>query len=634
MMSNTRSSRSNRTTLTFEPLEERTLMNAGFLDTSFGNNGIATINLGSSYQSSSAAAVVAEPNGQIVAAGTAITQLQGNPGAFMVARFNNDGSLDSSFGGKGYVISSFLGRADTVAVQADGKILVAGFNDFANPVVAGDQQGFLVARYNTDGSLDAGFGNGGVVETSFTSLPYPFGASASTVLVQKDGKIIVAGTQGGPEAITELVRYNTDGSLDKSFGSNGTTVGGGGVPAGNSGALLQPDGKILVAAAPPGLFFGQSWEVARFNADGSIDTTFGNKGIAPIFAQGTGTTLSLVLQPDGRILAASPNWANPPGGAIARLNPDGTLDNTFGTGGVVYTSAAGVLAVQSDGHILLLGNTANTVSEPLDSYLANGQIDTTFGAGGQAVPAPSITAPQFGAPGLTLEPDGRILAAGSDTTSHSFTLVRYFGDTSNANFVAHLYQDLLGRSASAGEVSAWVQFIDQSHAPHAQVALAIEHSAEYRVHLVETLFGQYLHRAADPSGLAVWTNFLAAGGTVEGLRTGLISSSEYFQINGGVNPGFVAQVYLDVLGRTAQAREDEVWANLLQAGVSRSTVVAIIVASPEAARNEVEGLYHLLLHRAADPTGLAVLTALHESGTPTDQIAAFLAGSNEYFGRP
>jgi hypothetical protein len=240
----------------------------------------------------------------------------------------------------------------------------------------------------------------------------------------------------------------------------------------------------------------------------------------------------------------------------------------------------------------------------------------------------------YGAPGLTLEPDGRILAAGSATTSHSFTLVRYLGDTTNANFVAHLYQDLLGRSASAGEVSAWVQFIDQSHAPHAQVALAIEHSPEYRVHLVETLFGQYLHRAADPSGLAVWTNFLAAGGTVEGLRTGLISSPEYFQINGGVNPGFVAQVYLDVLGRAAQAREDEVWANLLQAGVSRSTVVAIIVASPEAARNEVEGLYHLLLHRAADPTGLAVLTALHESGTPTDQIAAFLAGSDEYFGRP
>jgi hypothetical protein len=89
-----------------------------------------------------------------------------------------------------------------------------------------------------------------------------------------------------------------------------------------------------------------------------------------------------------------------------------------------------------------------------------------------------------------------------------------------------------------------------------------------------------------------------------------------------------------VLGRAAQAREDEVWANLLQAGVSRSTVVAIIVASPEAARNEVAGLYHLLLHRAADPTGLAVLTALHESGTPTDQIAAFLAGSDEYFGRP
>ncbi|HEV3343498.1 MAG TPA: hypothetical protein VG125_24205, partial [Pirellulales bacterium] len=438
-MSNVRSSKSNRTTLNVEPLEERTLLNAGFLDTSFGNNGIATINLGSSYQSSSAAAVVAEPNGQIVAAGTAITtQLQGNPGEFMVARFNNDGSLDTSFGGKGYVIS-FLGRAYSVAVQADGKILVAGGNDFASPVFAGDQHGFLVARYNTDGSLDAGFGNGGVVETSFTSLPYPFGASASTVLVQKDGKIIVAGTQGGPEAITELVRYNADGSLDKSFGSNGISGVGGGVPAGNSGAVLQPDGKILVAAAPPGLFPGQSWEVARFNADGSIDTTFGNKGIAPIFAQGTGTTVSLALQPDGRILATSlagsPNALNPPGGAIARLNPDGTLDNTFGTGVVVYTSTAGVLAVQSDGHILLLGDTPNTVSEGLDSFLPNGQIDTAFGSGGQAVPAPPITVPQF-APGLTLEPDGKILAAGSAATSHSFTLVRYFGDTSNANFVA------------------------------------------------------------------------------------------------------------------------------------------------------------------------------------------------------
>ena len=165
-------------------------MNAGFLDTSFGNNGIATINLGSSYQSSSVAAVVAEPNGQIVAAGTAITQLQGNPGEFMVARFNNDGSLDTSFGGKGYVISSFLGRAYSVAVQADGKILVAGGNDFTSPQFTTGKEGFLVARYNTDGSLDAGFGNGGVVQTSFQPDPLLFGASASTVLVQKDGKYL------------------------------------------------------------------------------------------------------------------------------------------------------------------------------------------------------------------------------------------------------------------------------------------------------------------------------------------------------------------------------------------------------------------------------------------------------------
>ena len=93
-------------------------------------------------------------------------------------------------------------------------------------------------------------------------------------------------------------------------------------------------------------------------------------------------------------LAVSPNALNPPG-AIARLNPDGTLDNTFGTGGVMYTSTAGVLAVQSDGHILLLGDTPNTVSEGLDSFLPNGQIDTAFGAGGQALPAPPITVPQF-----------------------------------------------------------------------------------------------------------------------------------------------------------------------------------------------------------------------------------------------
>jgi uncharacterized delta-60 repeat protein len=255
-----------------------------------------------------------------------------------------DGDLDPTFGTGGKVLTDLRRSTDiaqAVAVQADGKLVVVGQtyqnNDFST-------EDFVVTRYNTNGTLDNTFGSRGKVRTDFPGLA----AVPSSVVIQPDGKIVVAG--GAFPLFTflgnfELVRYNANGSLDTSFGNGGivTTT----FPKGSYAfdVALQPDGKIIAA----GTFFvdfnlgdmsDTDFALARYNPDGSLDTTFGNGGtVTTDFFGNEDDVFSVLIQPNGKIVAVGS--ANDPASfydfAAVRYFSNGTIDTTFGVAGKVHT---------------------------------------------------------------------------------------------------------------------------------------------------------------------------------------------------------------------------------------------------------------------------------------------------------
>ncbi|HMC89124.1 MAG TPA: hypothetical protein VKI17_06235, partial [Gemmataceae bacterium] len=238
---------------TLEPLEERTLLNAGALDQTFGMNGEVMSN----FSLSNFTTALLQTDGKIVVVGSAGPSVS----ILALARYNPDGSLDSSFGMGGVEYSPLIGGAAAAALQADGAILVAG----------GRNEESVLARFTTSGAPDSTFGTGGSVTTSIPEL--------TGVAVAPDGKIILAGFGFPPPSYSstiELQRYNPNGTLDTTFGSGGTATD----PAGgaqSSRLLTQPDGKILLVETIGGTMangYITPFLVKRYNADGSVDQGF------------------------------------------------------------------------------------------------------------------------------------------------------------------------------------------------------------------------------------------------------------------------------------------------------------------------------------------------------------------------
>ena len=344
-----------------------------------------------------------------------------------------DGDLDPTFGDGGVVMTDFnisTDLANAVTIQPDGKLVVAGTtytnNDFSD-------EDFAIARYNTDGSLDASFGNNGKVTTDFPNRA----AVISAVVVQPDGKIVVAGGAYPLFTFTgdfKLARYNPNGSLDTSFGIGGivTTI----FPGDGSYAFalaLQSDGKIIAAGTDffdfhPGEMSDTNFALARYNSDGSLDTTFGNGGtVTTDFLGAEDDAYSVLIQPDGKIVAVGS--ANSPFDyydfAAARYLPNGTLDTTFGTGGKVRTDfgnndldIAYAAALQPDGKIVAAGTTVFDfgVSEDfaLVRYNSDGTLDTSFDGDGRLL----IDFGSFAqnAYAVLVQADGKIVTAGYPAT--------------------------------------------------------------------------------------------------------------------------------------------------------------------------------------------------------------------------
>jgi uncharacterized delta-60 repeat protein len=342
----------------------------GSPDTAFGSGGALTTRIAG--LDAEARAVVVQPDGKLVVAGTAYGSGSVHD-QFGLARYNADGSLDSSFGISGTIVTPVSpggSEARGLAIQADGKILAAG-TAFASGAM---DDHFALARYNADGSPDFGFGSGGVTTADFGALvdpthPAPFDR-ATGVALQSDGKILVVGTSGGMSTDFAIARHNPDGSLDPTFGLLGRAMIGLGGGAQAFAVGVEPDGHIVLAGSGGASAGGEPFVIARQNSDGSRDTSFGSAGqVTANFEGGTSGARALVVQPDGMIVVGGSGYGPTPTGtdvpeggfALHRWRADGTADAGFGFGGRVLTtlgdagSTINGLGLQPDGRIVAAG---------------------------------------------------------------------------------------------------------------------------------------------------------------------------------------------------------------------------------------------------------------------------------------
>ncbi len=358
----------------------------GSLNTSFGSSGFVTISFGDLEDYGYAMAI--QPDGKIIATGSSNSSTTDY--AFSLARLNPDGSLDNLFGSGGKVVTSIGISASeifAVAIQSNGKIIAAGYStqDFD---IGTD---FTIVRYNSDGTLDNSFGTGGIVLTDINTSE----DQIYSITIQADGKILAAGpTRDLTTGITSfgVVRYNSDGSLDNSFGSAGKVITS--ISNNRDDAykvLIASGNKIIVAGRSIPNGSPTTVAIVKYNSDGSLDNTFGNAGI--VSAIDDFGPVTAALQNDGKIVVASSLDDN---GTIdfglARFNSDGTIDNSFGTGGVVSTNTGDSfgeilsLAIQTDGKIIAAGHSTDQgVHEiTLARYNSDGSLDNTFGNNGIA----------------------------------------------------------------------------------------------------------------------------------------------------------------------------------------------------------------------------------------------------------
>src|SRR6266478_4309589 len=377
--------------------------------------------------------VAVQSDGKIVVAGYATV---GRASNIALVRYNMDGSLDKSFNGTGKVITA-VGDGDCkgqgVALQSDGKIVVAGYSFKPG---GKDRAEFTLLRYNPDGRLDSGFGESGKETTEIGRDA----DDATSVALQSDGKIVAAGRTFAPTNNDFAVaRYDRDGKLDLSFNATGKATADFGKRDYAHSVAVQSDGKIVVAGDAEH-DDGRIFAVARFNADGTPDISFNKTGkLTTDFGSGNAEARGVAVQSDGKIVVAgyaSPN--NIENVALVRYNADGNLDTSLGGTGKVITpvalsgSNATSVALQSDGKIVVAGFAVDSSGRCYDFALvrhnADGSLDTSFNDGGK------VTTPigngDARCEAMALQKDGKIVAAGwaSNGEDNDFAVVRYNSD--------------------------------------------------------------------------------------------------------------------------------------------------------------------------------------------------------------
>lgn len=370
------------------------------------------------YESVNAVAVL--PDGRLFLALTQITNFQDFPGgdrefSTVLARMNPDGSLDPSFGTGGIVHHerASIGRG-AIAIQSDGRIVLAGCCDAQ------------VARFNFDGSVDTTFDGDGYVS---------LGIEVRDVALQPDGRIVIAGENGADMVVARL---NPDGSLDIADfnpGVGGRTADFGGLDDRAFGVVIQPDGRIVIGgdSRQPPTGFEFDGALARFNSDGSDDTTFGSGGKVTLGLE-DGQIFDLALQSDGKIVAigkrVTPEGTKP---MAVRLHTDGSLDTTFGDGG--FAEDADVNGSLLQGVVGPTGRIVGVGFSKVVRWLSDGTLDPSFGEEGVA---------QFDAldaKHVALQDDEKILLVGNDVEDlvdfvPDATVLRLVGEDSDGDGLA------------------------------------------------------------------------------------------------------------------------------------------------------------------------------------------------------
>lgn len=383
------------------------------LDSAFAINGILQTNI---CQSDALSAIALQPDGKIV--GTGYSDLDGVTD-LVVVRYLPDGYPDLDFGLDGVLsvkIGAWSNEGNAIALQPDGKIVVAGY---LREEVYNDLKSILL-RFTPEGQLDSTFGSGGLVVSDFGGEE-----GFRALKIQPDGKILAAGsvTQGS-EPIFLVARYMPDGSPDSNFGANGykTVTFSGGLEI-CLDMLLQPDGKIVVVGSSLRANGWPDIALARLTSGGAMDGTFGSGGKV---ITAIGTTLDagfkVLLQPDDKILVAgiTLNALLKAEMAICRYRPNGSLDPQFGTGGKVRIgvgnlfSTADAIALRPDNKILVAGTVMTDTANQdfvIRQFNPDGSVDSTFGNYGYV--NTDVERAADGASDLMIQPDGKILVAGS-----------------------------------------------------------------------------------------------------------------------------------------------------------------------------------------------------------------------------
>ncbi len=403
---------------------------SGEKDTTFGENGFAVTAIGTSECEINSLAI--QPDNKIVTAGYLWNESEF---AFSIARYNVDGSLDNTFGMNGIVnfsIGHDNDRAYSVAIQNDGKLVAAGTS------TTGGIADFALVRFNENGTVDNSFGTNGIVTTDISSST----DYLNSIAMQRDGKIVAVGTSfnfSGIKSAFTLARYNSNGSLDDTFGTSGKVI----TPISTSydyasAIAIQNDGKIVVAGESYNANSEHDFTLIRYNHDGSLDDSFGTSGIVltSIGLKDDGIQ-SIAIQSDNKIIAAGVVLDTPDYNfALARYTETGDLDSTFGTNGIVIAPVepsldyANSVAIQSDGKIIAAGyKETGWINNNLTiRYNSDGTIDNTFGSDGVAITPIGISSTSANA--VVIQNDGNIVIAGNSSYNNysTFYLIRYTGD--------------------------------------------------------------------------------------------------------------------------------------------------------------------------------------------------------------
>lgn len=433
--------------LLFFPL--LSIAQSGSLDPSFDTDGIVTTPIGSSDDFGRSMAI--QPDGKIVVAGYSDN---GSQDVFAITRYNTNGSLDITFDGDGIVntpIGTSGNRAHSVVIQSDGKIVAAGY-----AFISGTSNDFALARYNTNGSLDTSFDVDGKVTTAFGTSTND---RAFSIAIQNDGKILVAGYNTdiiSTQRDFAITRYNINGSIDTAFSNDGKvslSIASGGDEC--RSVMIQNDGKIVVVGFSFD-FTTRVFAAVRFNTNGSLDNSFDNDGIVTTsIGSNDDAGYAAALQSDGKIVVTGYTYAVAKYDfALVRYNTDGSLDNTFDTDGKVTTSIGTAedvpfaLTIQNDGKILAAGHSQNAYNNfALVRYNTDGSLDNSFDSDGKVTTGIGSSISDDIVQSIALQSDGKIVVAGqtSDGTIYDFALARYFnnGTTGINNIENNNYSSIL-----------------------------------------------------------------------------------------------------------------------------------------------------------------------------------------------